>query len=111
MQGARWPRIKEILDTSLTRWQGEHGREPKMNIVHEGHISWETKEALASSNPYGLELISPDKVGNGKSGETHLVRILSNHIGGYRRMPSRGPYLPQEEIDEIAAWIDDGMPD
>jgi len=111
MPDERWPRIKEILDNSLRRWREEHGREPKMKIVHEGHISWETKEALASSNPYGLVLISPDKVGNGKGGETHLVRILSNHIGAYRRMPSRGPYLAQEDIDEITAWIDAGMPD
>jgi hypothetical protein len=111
MPSPYWPRIKEILDTSLRKWQEENGREPKMNVVHEGHIGWETKEELAESSPYGLVLISPDKVGNGSGAETNLIRILSNHIGAYRRMPSRGPYIAQDEIAEIAAWIDEGMPD
>jgi hypothetical protein len=26
-------------------------------------------------------------------------------------MPSGGPYLSKEEIDEITQWIDAGMPD
>jgi len=111
MSKVHWPRIKEILDESLRRWQDENGREPKMKIVHEGHIGWETKQELAESSPYGLVLISEDYVGNGKGAETNLVRILTNHIGAYRRMPSRGPYLPQEHIDEIIEWIDAGMPD
>lgn len=111
MPNVRWPRIKDILNNSLKKWQEEHGREPKMKVVHEGHIGWETKQELAESNPYGLVLISPDKVGNGKGAETNLVRILTNHIGGYRRMPSRGPYLSPEDIDEIVEWIDAGMPD
>jgi hypothetical protein len=111
MPSARWPRIKEILDNSLRKWQEEHGREPKMKVVHEGHVGWETKEELAASNPYGLVLISPELVGNGGAAQTNLIRILSNHIGAYRRMPSRGPYLARKEIDEITSWIDEGMPD
>lgn len=111
MPDVNWPRIKEILDNLLIRWQQEHGREPKMKVVHEGHIGWETIEELAQSDPYGKTLIEQDKVGNGKGGETNLVRILTSYIGGYRRMPSGGPYLSQEEIDEIREWIDAGMPD
>ncbi len=111
MSDVHWPRIKEILDSSLVRWQQEHGREPKMNVVHEGHIGWQTKEELAQSDPYGKILIEPDKVGNGKGAETNLVRILTSFIGGYRRMPSGGPYLSQKEINEIKEWIDAGMPD
>jgi hypothetical protein len=25
-------------------------------------------------------------------------------------MPLRGPFIPREEIEEIIAWIDNGMP-
>jgi len=82
-----------------------------MKVVHDGHIGWETKQELAESSAYDLVLISPDKVGNGRGAETNLVRILTNHIGAYRRMPSRGPYLSQEQINEITEWIDAGMPD
>jgi hypothetical protein len=82
-----------------------------MKAVHEGHIGWETREELSESTVFGLPLIEPDKVGNGRANETNLIKILRRNIGGYRRMPSRGPYLSQEEIREIADWIDAGMPE
>ncbi len=106
-----WPRIKEILDRTLERWTEANNRKPAMKATHDGHIGWETKEELAESNPYGKQLITPDKVGNGKAEETNLIRILRGPIGGFRRMPSRGPYVPPEEIAEIADWINAGMPE
>lgn len=111
MSDVNWPRIKEILDNALERWKTESGREPKMKASHEGDIGWGTKEELAASAPYGKRLIDADKVGNGQARETNLVRILTAPIGGYRRMPSGGPYLSSDEIGEIAEWIDAGMPD
>lgn len=111
MSTVHWPRIQEILDTVLVRWQDEHGREPKLKASHEGHLGWATKEELAESKPYDKQLIEPDKVGNGRAEETNLVRILRTTIGAYRRMPSGGPYLSNDEIKEIAEWIDAGMPD
>lgn len=110
-QVGRWPRIREILDGSLERWAAEHGREPKMKAVHEGHIGWETKEELAESTVFGLQLIEPEMVGNGRAEETNLIKILRRNIGGYRRMPSRGPYIPEDEIREIVDWINAGMPE
>ncbi|MBI5252565.1 MAG: cytochrome c [Desulfomonile tiedjei] len=107
----RWPRVKELLDSALERWKAENGRDPRMRGAHDGHIGWETKEELASSSPYEKQLIDPAKVGNGKAEETNLVRILRGPIGGYRRMPSGGPYLSPNEIKEISEWINAGMPD
>jgi hypothetical protein len=111
MADVQWSRIKQILDGAMERWKNEHGRDAKMRGAHEGRISWNTKEDLAMSSPYDKLLIDPDKVGNGRSEETNLIRILRGPIGGYRRMPSGGPYLTKEEIEEIASWIDAGMPD
>jgi hypothetical protein len=111
MSDVHWPKIKEILDNALERWKLENGREPKMKVSHEGGIQWETKEELAGSAPYGKQLIDPDKVGNGRAYETNLLRILRGPIGGYRRMPSGGPYLSADQIAEIAEWIDAGMPE
>ena len=31
-------------------------------------------------------------------------------MGTSGRMPLRGPFIPREEIEEIIAWIDNGMP-
>lgn len=111
MSDVNWAGVKEILDNSLKRWQSEHGREPKMKAVHEGHIGWNTKDELMESSPYGKQLIEPGKVGNGRAEETNLIKILRRNIGGFRRMPSQGPYVPNGEIDELVAWIDAGMPD
>ncbi|MEW6349471.1 MAG: cytochrome c [Thermodesulfobacteriota bacterium] len=111
MTDVHWPRVKEILDGIMARWEEEHGRKPHMKGAHQADIGWNTKEQLASSAPYDKQLIEPDKVGNGRAHETNLVRILTSYIGGYRRMPSRGPYLSRAEIEEIAQWIDAGMPD
>jgi len=61
MADVHWPRIKEILDTALVRWTEEHGRTPKMKMVHQGPIGWFTKEELAESRPYEKQLIEPDK--------------------------------------------------
>jgi hypothetical protein len=106
-----WSGIKKILDKSIQRWEAEHGRDPKMEAVHQGPMSWNTKEELLESAPYGLKLIEPEKIGAGKGEDTYLVKILRRNIGGYRRMPSRGPFVPESEIDEIARWIDAGAPD
>ena len=111
MSEVTWSRIKEILDGALVRWAEANGRDPHLKVAHEGHIGWETKEELADSNPYDKVLIEADKVGNGRAEETNLLRILRGPIGGYRRMPTGGPYLSVDEIKEIAQWIDAGMPD
>lgn len=111
MATTSWSRVKEILDDSMSRWEKEHGRVPGLKVSHDGKLSWESKEALAQSAPYELPLIESEKVGNAQAEETNLIKILRRNIGGFRRMPSRGPYLSNEEIDEIARWIDEGMPD
>jgi hypothetical protein len=106
-----WARVKEILDKAMERWKAEHGRDPKMEAVHQSPMSWNTKNELLESEPYGLKLIEPEKIGNGKGEETNLVKILKRNIGGYRRMPSRGPFVPEAEIEEIVNWINAGLPD
>lgn len=111
MADVRWNRVKEILDESLRRWEKEHGRKPALKVSHVEDLRWETKEQLAESSPYGLKLIETEKVGNDMGRETNLIKILTRNIGGFRRMPSRGPYLSKEEIDEIITWIDSGMPE
>ena len=111
MGNVKWSKVKQILDESLVRWEAEQGRKPSLKVSHDSNLGWETKEQLAASKPFDLQLIEPDKVGTGQARETNLIKILTRNIGGFRRMPSRGPYLSDREIEEIADWIDDGMPD
>ncbi len=111
MSTPHWPDIQRILDESMRRWEETNGRSPKMSRVHDGPIGWSTKEQLLNSIAYGLRLIAEDKIGVGKAEETNLVKILRRSIGGWRRMPSRGPFLPDQDINTIAEWIDAGVPD
>jgi hypothetical protein len=43
--------------------------------------------------------------------ETHWVRSLARGVGTFGKMPLHGPFLTRLEVDEIAAWIDVGMPE
>ena len=85
-----WPRVKAILDGIMERWKERWGREPYPGIVLSGYRA-----------------IEPGVPGK----DTHLVRSLARGVGGFGKMPLQGPFLSRAELDEIAAWIDAGMPE
>ena len=99
-----WPRVKEILDNCMERWKERWEREPYPGI-HEYY--WETPQELQASVLNGYRSIEPGLPGR----ETHLVRSLLRGCGTFGKMPLRGPFVPRSEVDEIAAWIDAGMPE
>ena len=99
-----WPRVKEILDGILERWIERWGRDPLPGI-HDYY--WDTAQELKDSVLSGHRAIEPGVPGR----ETALVRSLARAIASFGRMPLRGPFITQEEVDEIAAWIDSGMPE
>jgi len=99
-----WPRVKEILDGIMDRWKQKWGREPLPGI-HTYY--WETPQELAESVLSGVRAIEPGLPGR----QTQLVRALARSVGTAGRMPLRGPFLAKEEIEEIIAWIDAGMPE
>ena len=43
--------------------------------------------------------------------ETALVVSLRRGLGSIPKMPMGGPFLKEEEIQEIEQWIDAGMPE
>jgi hypothetical protein len=99
-----WPRVKAILDGIMERWKARWGREPLPGI-HE--YTWETPQQLASAVLSGYRAIEPGVPGK----DTHLVRSLARGVGGFGKMPLNGPFLSAAELQEIAAWIDAGMPE
>ena len=99
-----WPRVKEILDRIMERWIERWGRQPLPGIHA---FYWETAQDLANSVLSGIRAIEPGLPGR----ETQLVRSLARSVGTSGRMPLRGPFVPGDEIDEIVAWIDAGMPE
>ena len=67
---------------------------------------WDSPEELAANKPYGRQLIEPGVPGK----DTFLVVFLRKGIGSIPKMPRGGPFLKEEEVQEIERWIDDGMP-
>ena len=99
-----WPRVKEILDGIMERWKQRRGRDPLPGIHR---FYWDSAQQLAESVLSGTRAIEPGVPGR----ETQFVRALARSVGTSGRMPLRGPFLSEEEIDEIVSWIDAGMPE
>lgn len=113
-----WTRVKEILDNIINRWRVANSKllpQPITNdeilAIHGTDFSWATKVKLAKSTAFGVRLIEPKKVGNGRGFETNLVTVLKGKSRVAPQMPLGGPYLSKIEIAEIAHWIDSGMPE
>ena len=99
-----WPRVKEILDGVMERWKERWGRDPYPGIHR---YYWNSPQELAESVLSGVRAIEPGVPGR----ETQLVRALARAVRTFGRMPLRGPFLSREETDELASWIDAGMPE
>ena len=99
----KWLRVKELLDGIMSRWKERHG-EP-MPGIHDYY--WNTPQQLADNKPYGRQLIEPGVPG----AETNLIVFLKSGVRTIPRMPRGGPFLGDAEIQEIADWIDAGMPE
>ncbi|CUV01592.1 MAG: hypothetical protein FI708_12080 [SAR202 cluster bacterium] len=98
-----WPRVKEILDGIMGRWIERWDRQPLPGI-HAYY--WETAEDIQAAVLSGLRAIEPGLPAR----ETNLVKSLARAVGTSGKMPLRGPFLSTEEVDEVVAWIDGGMP-
>ena len=104
VQVVYWPRVKEILDGIMARWIERWDRQPLPGI-HSFYS--ETSQALQDTVLSGLRAIEPGLPAR----ETNLVKSLARSVGTSGKMPLRGPFLATEEVDEIVAWIDGGMPE
>ena len=102
-EAVTWTRVKELLEGLMERWIATHGK-PAPGI-HDYY--WDSPQTLANNKPYGRQLIETGK----PAADTHLVIFLRKGVGTIPRMPRRGPYLREEEIQEIERWIDAGMPE
>ncbi len=99
-----WPRVKEILSGIMARWERREGRRGLPGI-HD--YSWETPRHLANDEAMGKKFIESGAPGD----ETALVISLRRGLGSIPKMPMNGPFLKEDEIEEVARWIDQGMPE
>ena len=97
-----WPRVKESLSGIMARWERREGRRGLPGI-HD--YSWETPQQLAGDEAMGKKFIEPGVAGD----ETALIISLRRGLGSIPKMPMNGPFLTEDEIGEVARWIDQGM--
>ena len=102
--------VKAILDGLIASWTAQHGHAPNLT-VHDDNFGWDTKKQLAEAVAFDNRLIAEDLVGNGKAKETNLYRVLTGTLPGFPRMPKGGPYIGDNDLATLAAWIDANMPD
>ena len=99
-----WPRVKEILDGIMDRWERKMGRKGFPGF-HDFH--WDSPEHLANDESMSKTFIESGQPAE----ETPLIISLRRGLGSIPKMPMGGPFLKADEIDEVARWIDAGMPE
>ena len=100
----KWPHVKQLLDEIMERWEK---REKRRGLPGIHDYYWNSPQRLANDEAMNQKFIEPGVVAE----ETALIISLRRGFGSIPRMPMNGPFLKTEEIDEIAAWIDAGMPE
>ena len=88
----------------MERWKQRRGRDPLPGIHR---YYWDSPQQLAESVLSGVRAIEPGVPAR----ETQFIRSLARSVGTWGRMPLRGPFLSEAEIDELVSWIDAGMPE
>jgi hypothetical protein len=110
MSPTKFADVKAVLDKAIAGWRDANGREPDLSL-HSATFGWTNRAELLSAEAFGKRLIAPEFIGNGRGRETALVVALTTGVSGFPRMPLDGPFLTEDEIATIAAWIDLGAPD
>ena len=98
-----WDRVRQILADAMARWEGREGR-PALPGIH--GFSWDTPDGLANELSMGRKFIESGVPAE----ETNLVIALRRGFGSIPRMPMNGPFVREEEIQQIVDWIESGMP-
>lgn len=100
----RWPRVQQILADIMQRWER---REKRRGLPGIHGYYWDTPQELADDEAMGMKFIEPGVAAS----ETALVVSLRRGLGSIPKMPMGGPFLKEEEIQEIERWIEAGMPE
>jgi hypothetical protein len=106
-------RVKQILDDSITAWNNDPNNGGAADLSGHGpSFAWDTKTNLLAAVGHGKRLIQPEMIGNGQGNNTNLIVDLRTGITSPAlRMPKDGPFIPDNQVQEIVDWIDAGCPD
>ena len=100
----RWERVQQILSEIMQRWEL---REKRRGLPGIHGYYWDTPQELADDEAMGMKFSEPGV----PASDTALIVSLRRGLGSIPKMPMGGPFLKEEEIQEIERWIDAGMPE
>ena len=100
----RWPRVQEILAEIMNRWEKRTGRRGLPGIHG---FYWDTPQELAGDSSMSMTFIEEGV----PASETALIISLRRGLGTIPKMPMGGPFVKEDEVQEIESWIDNGMPE
>jgi hypothetical protein len=100
-------RVQEILNTAVSKWEAQHHRQAIL-AKHDISFGWANRDQLVNSVAFGNPLITQPQIDNKDGANSNLVVALRTGIPGFPRMPIRGPFLGDPEIQEIIDWINCG---
>lgn len=102
-----WERVRDILDNILYAWEQIQEPPRRANLASHGG-PWVKKQELLQAVAHNHRLVEAGVKGS----QTKLVKSLRDRRGVFLgRMPLRGPFLSEHDIEEICLWIDAGCPD
>jgi hypothetical protein len=102
-------RVYDILEQGMAAWQQQNGEADLSG--HGATFKWDTKENLLAAVGHGKRLIQPEKIGNDGANTNLIVDLRTGISSPALRMPRGGPFIPDDQVQEIVDWIDQGCPD
>jgi hypothetical protein len=106
----QFSRVQAILNGAVQGWETRTGH-PAQLFRHGTAFGWRTRDELLQSSARGVRLITDENIAQQTGDAANLVVALRTGVPGFPRMPFGGPFLPPEQIQEIADWINAGAPD
>lgn len=103
-------RVKDILDQGMSVWEKQNGSAADLSN-HGPTFSWATKAELLAAIGHNKRLIQPELIGNSGDKTNLVIDLRTGITGPALRMPKGGPFIPDDQVQEIVDWINQGCPD
>jgi hypothetical protein len=102
-------RVKDILDQGIATWEQANG---KSDLTRHGtSFKWDTKANLLAAIGHGKPLIQSELIGHDGANTNLVVDLRTGINSPTLRMPKGGPFIPDDQVQEIVDWINQGCPD
>ena len=97
-------RVQEILNNAVAAWERQHHRQPNL-AKHDIGFGWATRDQLVNSVAFGVPLITQQNIDDQDGEHANLIVAVRTGVPGFPRMPIRGPFLGDPEIQKSSTGL------